>query len=233
MMIPHGHMLDYAEPVGKDEARQKLNIPEDKTIFLFFGQIKKVKGVDVLLRSVAKIHEQNAALYFVVAGSGRKTDFNVCEKIIKENHMEKSVRADIRYIPDEEVKYYYSACDVCVLLYTDVYQSGIIQLSYAYKKPVIASKLSAFTQFAKEDNTGFLAEPGNVDSLANAILRAAEKKTQLPEIGRKGYEMIKKKLGWGKIADEIIRKCYVVKGYNDAFSDKKNEEKKLRLVLLT
>lgn len=207
-MIPHGHMLDYVEIVDKDLAREKLNLPKDKIVFLFFGQIKKVKGVDILLKAVAKLKDKYTDFYTVIAGSVWKADFTECNEIIKENNLENYVKTDIRYIPDDEVKYYYSAADICVLPYTDVYQSGVIQLSYGYKKAVIATSLPAFTQFVKENETGFLAEPGDVDSLVSAMENAINNNLNLENIGCSGYEKVKRELDWDEIAKKINDRCY-------------------------
>lgn len=207
-MIPHGHMLDYVEICNQTESRKKLGIPQDKTVALFFGQIKKVKGVDVLLKALAQLKNSHPELYVVVAGSVWKSDFSECQSIIDDNDLSDCLKTDIRYIPDEEVKYYYSAADLSVLPYTDVYQSGVIQLAYGYRKPVIATTLPAFTQFVEENETGFLAQPNNVQSLADAIERALNSRERLPSIGEKGYEMVQKKLSWTDIAEQIIEQCY-------------------------
>lgn len=208
VMVPHGHMLDYVEPCNRNEARKVLSLPKDKTIVLFFGQIKKVKGVDVLLKAFAKIKNQNPDLMLVIAGSVWKADFTECEKIIKTNNFGDSLRIDIRYIPDEEVKYYYAAADITVLPYTDVYQSGVIQLAYGYSKAVVATSLPAFTQFVTEGETGFIAEPGDVDSLADALLRAVAQKASLGEIGEKGNALVRERLDWNQLAKRIIDECY-------------------------
>lgn len=207
-MIPHGHMLDYVEVTDKEDSRKMLNLPEDKKIVLFFGQIKKVKGVDVLLKAAVKLHKKYPQLYFVVAGSVWKSDFTECQEIIERENMEEYLKADIRYIPDEEVKYYYSACDICALPYTDVYQSGVIQLAYGYRKPVVSTTLDAFTQFVKEGVTGFLAEPGDADSFASAIERALTNVNQLDKIGTDGYEVVKTELNWDNLAHRILEECY-------------------------
>lgn len=208
-MIPHGHFLDYVEPQEISESQQRLGIPLNKTVFLFFGQIKKVKGVDVLLKAITLLKEQYPNMYAVIAGSVWKTDFTECEQIIAGNRLEECVKTDIRYIPDEEVKYYYSSCDICVLPYTDVYQSGVIQLAYGYRKPVVATSLSAFTQFVKEGETGFLAVPGDPVSLAGAIERALNtEKEKLARMGETGYELVRKELDWDDLVREIVKKCY-------------------------
>lgn len=208
-IIPHGHMLDYVEPQDISESRRKLGLPLNKSILLFFGQIKKVKGVDVLLKAVTFLRDRCPDMYVVIAGSVWKTDFSECQKIINDNHLDECLKTDIRYIPDEEVKYYYSSCDICVLPYTDVYQSGVIQLAYGYRKPVVATSLSAFTQFVKEGETGFLSEPGDPKSLAEAIERALNTdREKLASMGEAGYQFVRKELDWNDLAECIVEKCY-------------------------
>ena len=207
-MIPHGHMIDYVQIEDKKKSRERLGIPQDKLVFLFFGQIKKVKGVDVLLQAIVKLRKEYSNVYTVIAGSVWKADFSECQEIIDDNDLSDCLKTDIRYIPDEEVKYFYSASDVCVLPYTDVYQSGVIQLAYGYKKAVVATSLPAFTQFVKENRTGFLATPGDSDSLKAAMECAVENKNRLEDIGLAGYEVVKRELNWDDIAKRIIQECY-------------------------
>lgn len=207
-MIPHGHMIEYVQNEDKRKCRKKLGIPQDKVVFLFFGQIKKVKGVDVLLKAILNLRKTCPNAYTIIAGSVWKADFTECQEIIENHDLSDCLKTDIRYIPDEEVKLFYSAADVCVLPYTDVYQSGVIQLAYGYKKPVIATTLPAFTQFVKENETGFLAVPGDSESLESAMKRAIKNKDHLEQIGLMGYEMVKKELNWDDIAKRIINECY-------------------------
>lgn len=209
-MIPHGHMLDYIEQVDQKESREKLGIHSGKLVFLFFGQIKKVKGVDILLKALLKLKERYPDMYVVIAGSVWKADFSECQEIIDNNELNDCLKTDIRYIPDEEVKYFYSASDVCVLPYTDVYQSGVIQLAYGYKKAVISSDLPAFTQFVKEGETGYISEAGNVDSLVAAVERAIKDRKRLVDVGQSGYDLVKQTLNWDNLAKKIVSECYMV-----------------------
>lgn len=203
VMIPHGHFLEYADYATKEESRKYLNIPEDKTVLLFFGQIKKVKGVGVLLEAFAKIKDKYPDVLLVIAGSVWKDDFSQYQEIIHANHMQDRVRADIKYIPDKEVKYYYNAADCCMLPYLDVYQSGVVQLTYAYKKPVVATRIGAFKEVVLENESGFMCEPNNPDDLANAIEKALASKDRYAEMAQAGYEYIAEKYSWGKIAKKV------------------------------
>lgn len=204
-MIPHGHFLEYAEIVDSKEAKKYLKLSENKINLLFFGQIKKVKGIDILLEAFAKVNKKYPDVELIIAGSVWKDDFSQYQKIIDEKNLNNQVITDIRYIPDEEIKYYYSAADVCMMPYTDVYQSGVIQLVYAYKKPAVATKIGAFKEVVIDGKTGFMCEPNNVDSLAQAITSAIENRDKYKELGEAGYEYIKDKFSWEKISQNIIK----------------------------
>lgn len=203
-MIPHGHFLEYAEVVDSTEAKSYLKLDPDKMNLLFFGQIKKVKGVGILLEAFAKICNKYPDVQLIIAGSVWKDDFSHYQKIIDENHMENQVITDIRYIPDEEIKYYYSAADVCMMPYTDVYQSGVIQLVYAYKKPAVATRIGAFKEVVIDGKTGFMCEPNDVDSLVLAIESAITGKDRLKSFGCAGYDYIKEKFSWDKISQRVV-----------------------------
>lgn len=204
-VIPHGHFLEYAEPIEQAEARRYLRIPDNKFVFLFFGQIKKVKGLGVLLEAYSDLCKSYSKedVLLIVAGKVWKDDFSQYQDIIEEKGIQDCVRTDIKFIPDEEIKFYYSACDCCVLPYLDVYQSGVIQLCYAYKKPVVATNIGAFMEIIVDGETGFLVETNNVESLANGLKKAINNAECLDEMGAKGYSYIEKKYSWKVIGSKI------------------------------
>lgn len=202
-MIPHGHFLAYGELVSKEEARKHLGIAENKTVILFFGQIKKVKGVGVLLEAFAKIAKKYPNLQLLIAGSVWKDDFSQYQAIIDANQMQEQVRTDIKYIPDEDVKYYYGAADFCALPYLDVYQSGVVQLTYAHKKPVVATRIGAFKEVIIDGKTGFMCEPNDASDLANAMERALSIPDAYEQMAQAGYDYIEKKFSWDDIAQKV------------------------------
>ena len=203
-MIPLGHILDYADILEKEKSREKFEIPNDKFVFLFFGQIKKVKGVDVLLKAYAEFCKTHENTLLVIAGKVWKDNFSQYQAIIDENKIEHKVRTDIKFIPDDDVKYYYSACDCCVLPYLDVYQSGVIQLCYAYKKPVIASNIGALREIVKDGDTGYLCEVNDVNSLCKAMNKIVSlDEIALNAMGKEGYNYVKEKYSWDNIADKV------------------------------
>lgn len=207
--IPHGHFLDFADKHEKKESRARLNIPMDKTVLLFFGQIKKVKGVGVLLEAFGKLTQKRNDLYLVIAGSVWKDDFAPYQEIIdKYNLSDAQLKTDIHFIPDEKIGYYYSACDVAVLPYLDVYQSGVIQLVYAYGKPAIATAIAPFMEIVEDGVTGFLCTPNDADSLSNTIERAVENAKDYEVLGEAGRKRIEIKYSWKEIAEKIMELYY-------------------------
>lgn len=206
--IPHGNFLKYADLCDKEVAREKLNIPQDKFVFLFFGQIKKIKGVDILLQSFIKFKENHKDALLIVAGKMWKEEEGIYTDIINNSDLNnETLRWDIKFIPDEEVGYYYSASDVCVLPYTELYQSGVIQLVYAYHKCPIVSNLDPFLEIVDKD-TGYSFENGSVDSLLEAMELSYKNKKNNPSLAENGYKKIATKYDWSKIADQIIKECY-------------------------
>ncbi|WP_022755937.1 glycosyltransferase family 4 protein [Butyrivibrio fibrisolvens] len=202
--IPHGHFLDFADIHDKAEARKHLGIPDDKFVYLFFGQIKKVKGVGVLLEAFGKLIQERNDVFLVIAGNVWKDDFSPYQEIIDKYNLNDNVlKKDIRFIPDEEVGYYYSACDVSVLPYLDVYQSGVIQLTYAYNKPAVATKIAAFKEVVKDNVSGIMCQPNNVIELKNALDCAYQNMNNLNSMGIEGRNTIIEKYSWEKIAQKI------------------------------
>lgn len=204
--IPHGHFLDFADEHDMKESRRHLGIPQDRTVLLFFGQIKKVKGVGVLLEAFGKLAQKRNDLYLVVAGSVWKDDFAPYQEIIDQYKLtEAKLKTDIRFIPDDEVGYFYSACDIAMMPYLDVYQSGVIQLVYAYGKPAVATAIAPFMEIVEDGVTGYLCQPNDVDSLADAIERAVGEKDRFAILGEAGRQKIAIKYSWDDIAVKVTK----------------------------
>lgn len=202
--IPHGNFVNYAKVHNKNEARNYLGIPCEKKVILFFGQIKQVKGLGVLIDAFNQACKERNDLFLIIAGSIWNDDFSHYQQKIDDYSLAEKIKCDIKYIKDEEVGYYYSACDINILPYLDVYQSGVIQLSYAHRKPVIATDIDGFKNIVYDNINGYLVNPNDIDDLASCIIKAFDNYEKLSSLGEKGYEIIKEKFSWEDIADKVI-----------------------------
>ena len=202
-MIPHGHFMDYAEVISQELAKDYFKISKDNIVILFFGQIKKVKGLDILISSFSKVLNDYPNITLMIAGKVWKDNFDEYEKLIKELRIEDKVLLNIHFIEEKEIKYFFSAADIVVLPYKKIYQSGVVQLAFAYSKAVIASDIGGFKDVISNMKTGLLVKPGDVNDLANAIEFYLANPQKMHEFGIEGKKAISKKLSWEKIAKQL------------------------------
>lgn len=164
-LLPHPVYSNFGDSVEKTEAKSHLNITAEKVI-LFFGFIRDYKGLDTLLLAMTKLKNKNIKL--LVAGEFYSSKGNYL-KIIDENNLKSSVILKSDFIPTNEVKYYFSACDVVILPYKSATQSGIVQIAVNFRKPVIATNVGGLGEVIKNDEIGFIVEKENPEALAAAI----------------------------------------------------------------
>ncbi len=158
----------YNKDIPMDEARKALSLPLDKKLILFFGQIKKVKGVDLLINAFNRIARENPDLDLVIAGRPWKVDINEYLKLIEED-VKNRIHLRLNYIPNEEVPLYFKACDITVLPYRKIYNSSVILRAFDYGCAVIASDLPTFKEFVIDGENGLLFKSEDVEDLIDKI----------------------------------------------------------------
>lgn len=197
-IIPHGNFESIAK-IDKSQARKALSLPEHAFIFLFFGQIKKVKGLDILLQAFTKIVKQD--IHLIIAGKVWKDDFNIYQEIIDKNNLHNNLTAHIYYISDQQVPLYYHAADTIVLPYREIYQSGVLLMAMSYQLPVIVSNLPAMVEIIQDQYNGFVFTKENPDALAEKMLEVVNKKAYLEEIINNAHQTIQEKYNWERIGE--------------------------------
>ena len=155
-----------------------MELPVEKTILLFFGMIKKVKGLDVLLRSLRKVIDINPDIILLIAGNPWENDFDICKEIIHQNNLSNNIILHTKFIPHEDVEYYYCASDLVVLPYKKIYQSGVLMMALSYERPVLVSDLPALKEIIVDNENGFLFKTENVDDLTKDLNLEEEQPTQ-------------------------------------------------------
>jgi glycosyltransferase involved in cell wall biosynthesis len=164
----HPVYSNFGDPVTKEEAKRHLKI-EDEKVLLFFGFIRDYKGLDVLFKAVA-ILKSEMSFKLIVAGEFYSNEDKYL-KLIDELDIKNSVVLHKDFIPQDEVKYYFSACDVVVLPYKSATQSGIVQIANNFNKPMISTNVGGLGEVIQDGKTGYLVEKENHEQLAKAILK--------------------------------------------------------------
>ena len=172
-LVPHPLYDNFGEIISKIEAREKLKIKTDELIILFFGFIRKYKGLDILLDAMKIIKEntksQISNLKLLVAG-----EFYDDEKPYLQQINRLGINDDVilrtDFIPDNEVKYYLCAADAVIQPYRNATQSGVTPLAYYFEKPMIVTNVGGLPSLVPNEKAGLVTEP-TAQSIANAILR--------------------------------------------------------------
>ena len=167
--VPHPLYDNFGEKISKQEARKKIGIDEDLKIVLFFGFIRKYKGLDLLFEAIKLLKDKDVIgnMKFLIAGEfyeDRKSYDEQIEKLDIKNRL--ILRTD--FIPDSEVKNYLCAADVVIQPYRNATQSGVTPLAYHFEIPMIVTNVGGLPSLVPDGKVGLIAEP-NPESIAQKI----------------------------------------------------------------
>jgi len=164
--VPHPVYAHFADPRGRAAAREALGLTGD--VLLFFGFVRRYKGLDVLLEALPRVRARRDVT-LVVAGEFYEPVAATRDRIARLG-LEGAVRLLDRYIPDEEVGALFAAADCAVLPYRAATQSGVVLAAYAAGCPVISTRVGGLPEVVEEGVTGHLVPPEDPEALAQAIL---------------------------------------------------------------
>lgn len=155
---------------GKTEPEEaKKEIGVTGRVILFFGYVRPYKGVHVLLDAFAKARREIHAK-LVVVGEFYEPKDPYLERIDKLGLGQDVMLVD-RYVSDDEVGVFFSAADVVILPYTSATQSGVIQIAFAFHKPVISTAVGGIPEVVNDGINGILVPPCDSDALSAAMER--------------------------------------------------------------
>lgn len=202
-VIKHGGSLDYIsmQPEKKQFCCQ-LGLEENTKYILFFGQIKKVKGLDILLEAMSKVSDD---IKLIIAGKPWKDDFSSYDEQIQKLRLQERVIKMIRFIEDEEREKLFFAADVNVLPYRIIYQSGVLLMAMSYGLPVIASDLPANKEIIESGENGLLFKSEDPGALANQINKFFEDGSLQKKISANALNTIQSKYSWNDIGKEYLK----------------------------
>jgi glycosyltransferase involved in cell wall biosynthesis len=161
----------FAEGVLPDPAaaRAELGLGAEEEVLLFFGLIRPYKGLEVLLRAMPAILAKRP-VKLVIAGECYGDD-QPLHALIEQLGIGGALKLDLKYVPNEAVASYMVAADAVVVPYLHATQSGIVQVAYAFGKPVITTRVGGIPEVVWEGETGLLVPPSDPAALAAAVER--------------------------------------------------------------
>lgn len=201
--VAHPLYDNFGDKIPREEARKHLAIANDQNILLFFGFIRKYKGLDILLDAMKIIKEQykkkdNLPPKLLIGGEfydDRKPYDDQIERLdIKDMLI---MRTD--FIPDAEVKYFLCAADAIIQPYRNATQSGVTPLAYHFEIPVVATNVGGLPDMIPP-GSGLIAEPepASIAARINEFLEYG-KQHYLPNLREE-----KKKYSWKILTQKIL-----------------------------
>jgi len=196
-VIPHGNFIGYyPNEISKVDARNKLKIPKEAFVILYFGKIRKYKGLNILISTLKGIKESD--IWVVICG--KPEDEEIKDDLLKFGKTFKNCILRLNYIPDSEIQVYMNACDVGVLPYEEITTSGTLLLFASFKRTVIVPNLKSIKEVVGE--AAIYYTPGDVDDLKRAIIESKNK-----NLGKMSKMIFKKalKYNWKNIATKTYQ----------------------------
>jgi len=172
---------------------------------LFFGYIRPYKGLSVLLEALARLP---ADMPFYLEIVGRPVEpFRPYQELINRLGLSDRVETRLDYVPNDEVSEIFSRASVVVLPYLNIAQSGVLQLAYAFGKPVVVTATGGLPEVVEHGKSGFVIPRGDPVALEEC-LQALMLKPELAErMGRRARELAETRFSWTRIAPLNLEAC--------------------------
>ncbi len=193
-------------PRPRAQAKRRLGYSGGPLV-LFVGRLERLKGVDVLLRAVARIDGSlRAGLRVVVIGQdGSDTDESETARLralAGQLGLDERVQF-IGSVAHDRLPLYYSAADVCVMP-SHSESFGLVALeAQACGCPVLAAAVSGLQSVVRDEVTGFLVPDHDPASYAERLQRLLAEPELSEQMGRRGT-LLAQRFTWSRTADRLL-----------------------------
>lgn len=194
---------NFGSSVTKSEALKKLNLLDQNHYILFFGVIRDYKGLDILLEAISDERIRQKNIKTMIAGEFYNDKQRYMDLIHKYGLQSDVILFD-KFIPDEEVKFYFCAADVVVQPYKHATQSGVTQICYHFNKPMIVTNVGGLPEMVEDGKVGYIVEPTAVD-VRKAIVQFYDEHQEQKMVNQ--VKLAKEKYSWKQFSEEIF--CYL------------------------
>jgi glycosyltransferase involved in cell wall biosynthesis len=185
-----------------DEFRRKFSIPAERQIVLQMSWIIPEKGVLDLLAAARIVSEQESKVHFVLAGDGpsraeytrRAADLGLGDRITWTGLVEDPFSAGV----------YDAAEIVCQVSRWEEVFGWVIAEAMAYRKPVIATRVGGIPEVVADEDSGFLIERGDVETLAEKLLRLLRDPARRQAMGKAGRMIVEQKFDLRKNVTQML-----------------------------
>jgi len=182
-----------------------LEISRDSSNIVLFapGRICRYKGFGVLVKAISLVVERHKDIRVIIAGKGPY--YGELRKLIKRLNLTDYVKL-VGVVPYKRIRnlYYYSD----IVIFSSLHQEPLGRVpieAMVAGKPVIASRVGGVPEVVEDGVTGILVPPNDPKALAEAIILLVENENLRREMGKRGKEMVFKKLNPNTIVEKHLQ----------------------------
>lgn len=197
LFSPHPMFENFGHRVERKEACERLGLDASQRYAMFFGLIRDYKGLDVLIEAWSDFRRAGHKL--IIAGefyASRDKYIN----LIKQHGLEGDIILHDFFVPDHNVRYYFSAADCVVLPYRSATQSGVTQICYNFCTPVIVTRVGGLAEIVPDGRVGYVCDPSK-----EGVLKALEDIYTDDRLQQFAEAMVeeRKRFSWSAMCDKI------------------------------
>jgi len=207
--VPCGVDIGQFQPIPKSAARQALGLPHDEFIVLQLGRLVQRKGIDNVIRAVARLDATLRPRLYIVGGAGTEPDERRDPEIARLRAVAAESGAEGRVVfvgarAGDDLARWYSAADVFAT--TPWYEPfGITPLeAMACATPVVASRVGGLQYTVVDGKTGFLVPARDPKALAAKLDLLARQPLRARALGAAGLKRVRSMFTWERVADELL-----------------------------
>ncbi len=198
--IPHPIYDIFGEKVDRKSASGHLKLDQDLSYLLFFGMIRKYKGLDLLLDAMPDIIQALPDVRLIVAGEFYSDKDACLEKIERLGVRDHVIIAD-EFIPSDQVKYYFSIADMVVQPYITATQSGVTQIAYHFEVPMLVTDVGGLAEIVPDEKVGYVVKVDQ-SAISNKVIDFY--KNDRREAFISNLKLEKKRFSWEEMAKGIL-----------------------------
>lgn len=201
VVIPNGiNIEDVTTNYSKEECRNKLQLPVNKKLILFLGSVVPYKGPDVLLKALHLVKKEVPDVKLILAGRGPM--LNELKELSKKLDLDENIEF-LGFVDESLKSLYFKSSDIFCLPSTTMSEAfGIVNLeAMASGIPIVSSNFGGIPDIVKEGENGLLAEPGDVEGLADALIYLLKNEDIRKKMGDDGLKKVER-YSWEKIAED-------------------------------
>ncbi len=166
--IPHPIYDIFGDVIPKEKALESLGLTIKDKHLLFFGFVRKYKGLDLMLQAMSDSRIINLGVKLIIAGEFYDDKVEYTD-MISDLGIEKNIIMKSDFIPADKVKDYFCAADMITQTYRTATQSGVTQIAYSFNRPMLVTDVGGLAEIVPNNKVGYVTSQDPTE-IANAII---------------------------------------------------------------